>query len=160
MRAVVEAVPKYPVPETESAVADAYWSCEVEEAKSPVRNQLGVVVAFVEVPKVVSKLQSHGRVSVMVPPRATSPPPVRPLPAVTVTEEAERRLVPMVVVETTLPVSSVARSAEVREVRYVVSETVRREVEACSKSAVDEAKREKAEPFSWSAVVVDWTAWP
>ena len=160
VRLVVDAEPKNPVPETESAVEDAYWSCEVEEAKSPVRNQLGVVVAFVEVPKVVSKLQSHGRVSVMVPPRATSPPPVRPLPAVTVTEEAERRLVPMVVVETTLPVSSVARSAEVREVRYVVSETVRREVEACSKSAVDEAKREKAEPFSWSAVVVDWTAWP
>ena len=160
VRLVVDAEPKNPVPETESAVEDAYRSCEVEEAKSPVRNQLGVVVAFVEVPKVVSKLQSHGRVSVMVPPRATSPPPVRPLPAVTVTEEAERRLVPMVVVETTLPVSSVARSAEVREVRYVVSETVRREVEACSKSAVDEAKREKAEPFSWSAVVVDWTAWP
>src|SRR3989344_3690270 len=58
VRLVVDAEPKNPVPETESAVEDAYWSCEVEEAKSPVRNQLGVVVAFVEVPKVGSKLQS------------------------------------------------------------------------------------------------------
>ena len=53
---VVEvAVPKKPVV-AESAVVDAYASCEVEEAKSPVRNHAGVVVAFVEVEKVVSSV--------------------------------------------------------------------------------------------------------
>src|SRR3989338_8860526 len=35
-----------------SAVVEAYWNCDVEEAKRPVRNQLGVVVALVLVPKV------------------------------------------------------------------------------------------------------------
>src|SRR3989344_5585976 len=53
VRFVVEAVPKYPVPETESAVEEAYANCDVEEAKRPVRNQAGVVVEFVLVPKVV-----------------------------------------------------------------------------------------------------------
>ena len=107
------------------------------------------------VPKVVSTFQSHGLVSVTVPPSATSPPPVSPLPAEIVTEDAERRFVPIVVVETTFPVLSVARSALVSEVKYVLPETLKREVEACSKSAVEEAKRENAEPFSWRAVVVD-----
>ena len=155
VRFVVEAVPKYPVPETESAVEEAYANCDVEEAKRPVRNQAGVVVEFVLVPKVVSTFQSHGLVSVTVPPSATSPPPVSPLPAEIVTEDAERRFVPIVVVETTFPVLSVARSALVSEVKYVLPETLKREVEACSKSAVEEAKRENAEPFSWRAVVVD-----
>ena len=41
------------MPETESAVEDAYVNCEVDEAKRPVRNHVGVVVALVEVPKVV-----------------------------------------------------------------------------------------------------------
>src|SRR3989344_8352307 len=124
VRFVVEAVLKYPVPETESAVEEAYANCDVDEAKRPVRNHAGVVVAFVLVPKVVRTLQSQGRVSVMVPPRATSPPPARPLPAETVTEDAERRLVPMVVVATTLPVESVPRSDEVSEVKYVLPELV------------------------------------
>ena len=87
VRLVVLAVPKKPVPEAESPVVEAYASCEVEEAKSPVRNQVGVVVALVEVPKVVSRDQGQGFVRVMEPPRETDPPPVRPEPAVTVTEE-------------------------------------------------------------------------
>src|SRR3989344_3602246 len=164
VRFVVEAVPNYPVPETESAVEEAYANCDVEEAKSPVRNQAGVVVEFVLVPKVVSTFQSQGRVRVTEPPSATEPPPVRPEPAFTVTDELascafvivpESRLAPMEVVATTLPVLSVPKSELVSEVRYVLPETLKREVEACSKSAVEEAKRENAEPFSWRAVVVD-----
>ena len=35
----------------ESAVDDAYANCDVDDAKSPVRNQVGVEVAFVVVAK-------------------------------------------------------------------------------------------------------------
>src|SRR3989344_3600612 len=58
LRFVVEAVLKYPVPKTESAVVDAYSNTEVEEAKSPhvplLLNQNGVVVDCTVVPKLVS----------------------------------------------------------------------------------------------------------
>src|SRR3989344_3339748 len=57
VRFVVEAVPKYPVPETESAVEEAYANCDVEEAKRPVRNQAGVVVEFVPSKELVSEVR-------------------------------------------------------------------------------------------------------
>ena len=77
-----------------------------------------MVVAFVDVPNVVETVHCHGLVRVMVPPRATDPPPVNPDPAVTVrAPELVRRELPIVEVETTLPVLSVLRSALVRLVR-------------------------------------------
>ena len=57
-------------------------------------------------------VKGQGAVKVSVPPKETVPPPVSPVPVVMVTELEVRRLVPMVVVEITLPVWSVARSAE------------------------------------------------
>src|SRR3989338_821545 len=157
VRFVVEAVPKYPVPETESAVEEAYANCEVEEAKRPVRNQAGVVVEFVLVPKVVSTFQSQGRVRVTEPPSVTSPPPVSPLPAEIVTLFAERRFVSMVVVATTFPVESVPSKELVSEVRYVLPVLVKSVVEAWVKK-VEEAMREKGEVlFNQSAVEVAFT---
>jgi len=102
VRLVVLAVAKKPVPETVSAVELAYANCEVELAKSPVMYHVGVVVALVLVPKVVRRFQFHGLVRVMVPPRATVPPPVRPEPAVTVTLEFSSCPLPMVEEETKL----------------------------------------------------------
>src|SRR3989338_6483674 len=102
VRLVVLAVAKKPVPETVSAVELAYANCEVSLAKSPVMYHAGVVVALVLVPKVVKRFQFHGLVRVMVPPRATVPPPVRPEPAVTVTLEFSSCPLPMVEEETKL----------------------------------------------------------
>lgn len=48
----------------------------------------------------VAAVHGHGAESVIVPPSATEPPPVRPLPAVTVREELASWLLPMVEVET------------------------------------------------------------
>ena len=84
VRLEVLAVAKNPVPEAERLVVEALANCEVLDAKSPVRNQLGVVVEFVVDAKLVAIVQSQGLVRVTVPPSCTEPPPVRPAPAVTV----------------------------------------------------------------------------
>ena len=100
------------LPLTPRFVVDALTKNDDEDANSPVTNQLGVVVALVVVPYVVRMLQSHGLVRVTDPPRETSPPPVRPLPAVTVMEEFCSWLLPIVEVATTEPSELVVRSAE------------------------------------------------
>ena len=125
-----------------SALEEAYANCDVEEANTPVRYHVGVVVAFVVVPNEVAIVQSHGRVSVSVPPSATLPPPERPLPAVTVSAPPLLRSeLPIVVVETTLPVESTPRSAEASDVSHVAPELVNMVVEAWVKSVVEAAKR-------------------
>ena len=130
VRLVVEAVLKKPVPETERAVEEAYSICEVEEAKIPVLYHVGVVVAFVVVPKDVAMVQSQGFVRVMVPPKATEPPPVRPLPAETVSAPPfVRSELPMVVVATSCPVllperSELAGTERSEDPIVVVAETL------------------------------------
>jgi hypothetical protein len=52
-----------------------------------------------------------------MPPSETLPPPVKPVPAVMVVEETERRLEPIVEVATTCPSALVERSEFVSEVR-------------------------------------------
>src|SRR3989344_749316 len=91
-----------------------------------------------------------------VPPRDTEPPPVRSPAELIVTDELascafvivpERRLAPMEVVATTLPVLSVPKSELVSEVRYVLPVLVKSVVLACVKK-VEEAMRERGEPVS------------
>ena len=73
---------------------------------------------MVVVAKVVVRDQGHGRERETDLPRETEPPPARPLPAVTVRAPwFWRRVLPIVVVETSFPVLSVPRSADVRAVR-------------------------------------------
>ena len=101
--------------DAERLVVDAFASCDVEDAKSPVLYHVGVVVALVEVPKVVRSDQSHERESVTLLPRETDPPPESPLPAVTVTAPPfTRSELPIVEVATTEPLALVLRSAEAR----------------------------------------------
>ena len=99
-------------------VVDACANCEVEEAKSPVWNHVGVVVALVDVPKVVAAVHGQLPERVRVPPRATEPPPEIPEVVLIVrAPEFVRRELPIVVVETSLPVESVPKSADVRLVK-------------------------------------------
>jgi hypothetical protein len=50
VRLVVDAVPLYIVPLTESAVEDAYAICAVDDEWKPDWNQMGVLVAFTVTP--------------------------------------------------------------------------------------------------------------
>ena len=123
-------------------------------------NQRGVVVLWFAIPLYEDGVNIHGFVSVMVPPRATDPPPVRPLPAETVRAPAlVRRELPMVEVDTTLPLLSVERSALARLENhwFVVVNPV---VVAETNATVFDADRENGEPLSHNCVVVDWTATP
>src|SRR3989344_3069738 len=96
VRFEVEAVAKKPVPFAVRFVVLAPPFMEksplviVEDAdkKPPVKLMSVEVDSPYE-----AMVQSQGFVRVIVPPSATSPPPERPLPAVTVTELAERRVV-------------------------------------------------------------------
>ena len=68
VRLVVEAVPKYPVPETLSAVDDAYgnWlAATVELEKNTPWVQIEVVVAAVVVPKFAAVVNGYAKVPVL-----------------------------------------------------------------------------------------------
>ena len=131
------AVSKNAVPETESAVDDAYVSVAFVPysvvAVNAVDDAYGNVDARVEVAKTYPTVGDVDALRTSVPPRDTEPPPVRSPAELMVTDELascafvivpESKLAPMEVVATTLPVLSVPRSEEVRLVRYVLPETV------------------------------------
>ena len=73
MRLLVLAVPKYPVPLTESAVVEAYAICEVDDAWSPAVNQIGVEVELIATPKLVPGVKGKAPALLVIPAQTTAP---------------------------------------------------------------------------------------
>ena len=108
-------------------------------------------MAFVEVAYVVESVHGQGAESETVPPRATEPPPERPEPAVTVTEEFCSWLLPIVDVETKDVPSYESSVPEVKDVALLPPLVIARafprvrvpSVAVCEKRFVDDAVVEK-----------------
>ena len=75
---------RYVFPVLVSCVVEACVKYVVEAMTMVFLSHRGVVVDWLATPLYESGVKIHGAVSVMVPPKATDPPPVRPEPAVTV----------------------------------------------------------------------------